>query len=79
MPGPSRIESYAIVSVDGMLADGQRVIPDELKVDAGYETALGAAASRILPGGLPVLLEHHVCLSRGAAAGELLRRQVRRE
>jgi dihydrofolate reductase len=34
MPGPSRIEGYAIVSVDGMLANAQRIIPDELKVDA---------------------------------------------
>src|SRR5882672_1080526 len=34
MPGPSRIESYAIVSVDGMLADANRIIPDELKVEA---------------------------------------------
>jgi dihydrofolate reductase len=34
MPGPRDIESYAIVSVDGMLANAQRIIPDELKVEA---------------------------------------------
>ncbi|HVV62133.1 MAG TPA: dihydrofolate reductase [Pseudolabrys sp.] len=31
---PSRIEGYAIVSADGMLADATGVMPDELKFDA---------------------------------------------
>lgn len=34
MPRPSRIEAYAIVSEDGMLADANGVIPDALKVEA---------------------------------------------
>jgi len=34
MPGPTRIEGYAIVSEDGMLADASRQIPDALKVEA---------------------------------------------
>ena len=37
MAGPSRIEGYAIVSEDGMLADAQGRIPDALKVDADQE------------------------------------------
>jgi dihydrofolate reductase len=37
MPGPSRIEAYAIISEDGMLADAQRHIPDALKVKADQE------------------------------------------
>ncbi len=37
MPGPARIEAYAIVSEDGMLADGQGRIPDALKVEADQE------------------------------------------
>jgi dihydrofolate reductase len=47
MPGPDRIESYAIVSADGMLANAQRVIPDELKVDADqkfFHSGLAGAA-----------------------------------
>src|SRR5579872_376193 len=34
MTRPSRIEGYAIVSTDGMLADAAGVMPDELKFDA---------------------------------------------
>jgi dihydrofolate reductase len=34
---PSRIEGYAIVSTDGMLADAQGQIPDALKVEADQE------------------------------------------
>jgi dihydrofolate reductase len=34
MPGPARIEGYAIVSADGMLADAERRMPDGLKVEA---------------------------------------------
>jgi dihydrofolate reductase len=37
MPGPTRIEGYAIVSEDGMLADAQGRIPDALKVKADQE------------------------------------------
>jgi hypothetical protein len=37
MPGPTRIEAYAIVSEDGMLADAQRHIPEALKVKADQE------------------------------------------
>jgi hypothetical protein len=33
-PGPRRIEGYAIVSEDGMLADAAGVMPDGLKFDA---------------------------------------------
>src|ERR1700682_3099536 len=31
---PRRIEAYAIVSVDGMLANAARIMPDALKLDA---------------------------------------------
>ena len=31
---PARIEGYAIISVDGMLADSSGVMPDSLKIDA---------------------------------------------
>jgi dihydrofolate reductase len=34
MTGPRRIEGYAIVSVDGMLANAAGVMPDALKFDA---------------------------------------------
>jgi len=34
MPGPSRIEGYAIVSADGMLADANRRMPEGLIVEA---------------------------------------------
>ena len=34
MSGPKRIEGYAIVSEEGMLADASRVMPDSLKFDA---------------------------------------------
>jgi dihydrofolate reductase len=47
MPGPSRIEGYAIVSADGMLADANRRIPDNLKVEADqkfFHSALDRAA-----------------------------------
>jgi hypothetical protein len=37
MPGPDRIEAYAIISEDGMLADAQRHIPAALKVKADQE------------------------------------------
>jgi dihydrofolate reductase len=48
MPGPSRIEGYAIVSADGMLADANRRIPDSLKVEADqkfFHSALDRAAA----------------------------------
>jgi hypothetical protein len=34
MPSPHRIEGYAIVTEDGMLADAGRVMPDPLKFEA---------------------------------------------
>ena len=34
MPGPDRIEGYAIVSVDGMLTDATGVQPDVLRIKA---------------------------------------------
>src|SRR5579871_6173293 len=34
MTPPSRIEGYAIISADGMLADAHGVMPDTLKFDA---------------------------------------------
>jgi dihydrofolate reductase len=37
MPGPTRIEAYAIISEDGMLADAQRHIPPALQVKADQE------------------------------------------
>ena len=32
MPGPSRIEGYAIISADGMIADAAGEMPDALKI-----------------------------------------------
>jgi hypothetical protein len=43
MPRPRRIEGYAIVSEDGMLADAAGVMPDALKIEADqrfFEQAL---------------------------------------
>ncbi len=37
MPGPTRIEGFAIVSEDGMLADADRHIPPALVVEADQE------------------------------------------
>jgi dihydrofolate reductase len=37
MSGPTRIEAYAIISEDGMLADAEGRIPDALKVKADQE------------------------------------------
>lgn len=34
MAGPDRIEGYAIVSTDGMIADANGVQPDELRIEA---------------------------------------------
>jgi dihydrofolate reductase len=34
MPHPRRIEGYAIVSEDGMLADASGIMPDQLKLEA---------------------------------------------
>jgi dihydrofolate reductase len=48
MPGPRSIEGYAIVSVDGMLADAQRRIPPELQIEADqtfFHGALEGAAA----------------------------------
>ena len=42
MPGPNRIEGYAIVSADGMLADANRRIPESLKVEADQKFFHGA-------------------------------------
>jgi len=43
MPGPRRIDSYAIVSEDGMLANAAGIMPDSLKFEADqhfFERAL---------------------------------------
>ncbi len=37
MPGPIRIEGYAIVSEDGMLANAAGIMPDSLKFEADRE------------------------------------------
>ena len=34
MPGPFRIEGYAIVSADGMIADATGLMPNSLKIEA---------------------------------------------
>jgi dihydrofolate reductase len=34
MPGPSRIEGYAVVSADGMIANAEGIMPRELKIEA---------------------------------------------
>src|SRR5580700_3903068 len=43
MRGPFRIEGYAIISADGMIADAAGLMPDSLKIEADqrfYEDAL---------------------------------------
>jgi dihydrofolate reductase len=48
MPGPTRIEAYAIVSDDGMLADANRDIPDSMKIEADqkfFQDGLDRAAA----------------------------------
>jgi dihydrofolate reductase len=42
MPRPDRIEGYAIVSADGMLADASGVMPEALKIDADQKFFHGA-------------------------------------
>ena len=37
MPGPDRIEGYAIVSADGMIADANGVQPDVLRIEADQQ------------------------------------------
>ena len=37
MPRPRRIEGYAIVSEDGMLANAAGIMPDSLKFDADLD------------------------------------------
>ncbi len=50
MTRPSRIEAYAIISADGMLADAQGHIPDSLKVEADqkfFHDGLAQAAALV--------------------------------
>jgi len=42
MPGPRRIEGFAIVSEDGMLANGAGIMPDSLKFEADRRFFEGA-------------------------------------
>ena len=47
MPGPSRIEGYAIISADGMIADAAGQMPDALKIEADqafFHAGLNCAA-----------------------------------
>jgi len=44
LPGPDRIEGYAIVSADGMIADVNGVQPDELRIEADQKFFLGGLA-----------------------------------
>ena len=37
MPGPERIEGYAIISADDMIADADGHMPDALKVEADQQ------------------------------------------
>jgi dihydrofolate reductase len=46
LPGPDRIEGYAIVSADGMIADASGLQPDALRIEADqtfFHTALARA------------------------------------
>ena len=48
MIGPHRIEGYAIVSTDGMIADGNGAMPDAIRNDADQkflQTAMDRAAA----------------------------------
>ena len=44
MPGPDRIEGYAIVSADGMIADANGVQPDALRIEADQNFFLSGLA-----------------------------------
>jgi hypothetical protein len=48
MPRPQRVEAYAIVSADGMLADASRHIPPALQVEADQKFFHGALAQAAL-------------------------------
>jgi dihydrofolate reductase len=44
MPGPDRIEGYAVVSADGMIADASGVQPDALRIEADQSFFLDGLA-----------------------------------
>ena len=75
MSGPRGIESYAIVSEDGMLADAQRHIPDKLKVEAdqkffheGLAKSVAVVQGRhSYEGGPPVPGRHRLIATRRIA------------
>jgi len=45
MSSPRRIEGYAIVSEDGMLADAAGVMPDSLKFEADSASSSGVSTA----------------------------------
>src|SRR5439155_22149166 len=76
MLSPIRIEGYAIVSADGMLADTNRRIPDSLKIEADqkfFHSALDRAAA-VVHGrhshecGLGAARRHRLIVTRRIAA-----------
>ncbi len=42
MPAPSRIEAFAIISADGMIADAAGHMPDALKIEADQKFSMPA-------------------------------------
>jgi dihydrofolate reductase len=76
MPARRRIEGYAIVSEDGMLADANRHIPDALKVEADQKFFHGSLEHAAVvvhgrhshEGGPRAKLRHRLVLTRQIAA-----------
>jgi dihydrofolate reductase len=75
LPGPDRIEGYAIVSADGMIADAAGTQPDVLRIEAdqnffhgGLAQANAVAHGRnSYEGGRDATLRRRLILTRGVA------------
>jgi dihydrofolate reductase len=75
LPGPDRIEGYAIVSADGMIADASGVQPDVLRIEADQKFFLGGLAQadavahgrNSYEGGQDATLRRRLILTRGVA------------
>jgi hypothetical protein len=76
MAGPKRIEGYAIVSADGMIADSRGRMPDSLMVEADQRFFHGALDRAVVvahgrhsnEGGPRAELRHRLILTRRVAA-----------
>lgn len=71
--GPRRIEGYAIISEDGMLANAARIMPDSLKFEAGERPMLDPAkALQWLAGGVRQGLADNACANFKCGTAALL-------